>query len=202
MSVLNTNVLVLNRSFIPVHVTTLRRAFVLFYANIAKAVDKQFRTFDFNSWSQLSVELGEAGVGLVNREIKIPRVILLTTYDRLPKRRIRFSRYNIFARDKNTCQYCGRKFPRNELTIDHVIPRSLGGVTCWDNVVCSCIECNRMKGGRLPEFANMLLITKPKKPAWTPYFGLFLKGAMKYEEWAPFLNFLDAAYWNVELESD
>lgn len=202
MSPLNANVLVLNRSFIPVNVTTVRRAFILVYLDLARIVDEQFRIFDFKSWSELSVEAGDEAIGLVNRMIRVPKVILLTTYDRLPRRRIRFSRYNIFARDKNTCQYCGRRFPRSELTIDHVIPRSLGGTTCWENVVCCCIECNRKKGGRPPELAKMRLIAPPKKPNWTPYFGMNLRNSLKKEEWAPFLNFLDASYWNVELETD
>lgn len=202
MSVLNRSVLVLNNTFIPVNVTTVRRAFTLVYLDLARIVDEQFRIFDFKSWSELSVEVNDETIGLVNKVIKVPKVILLTTYDRLPRRRVRFSRYNIFARDKNTCQYCGRKFPRHELTIDHVIPRSLGGTTCWENVVCSCIECNRRKGGRPPDLAGMRLITKPKKPTWTPYFGINLKNAFKKEEWQPFLNFLDASYWNVELEND
>ncbi len=202
MSKLNSSVLVLNNSFIPVNVTTVRRAFILVYLDVARIVDEQFRIFDFKSWSELSVEMNDETIGLVDRVIKVPKVILLTTYDRLPRRRVRFSRYNIFARDKNTCQYCGRKFHRTELTIDHVIPRSLGGTTCWDNVVCCCIECNRKKGGRPPEMANMKLIAKPKRPTWTPYFGINLKNAFKREEWLPFLNFLDASYWNVELEND
>ena len=102
------NVLVLNKSFLPLHVTTVRRAFCLLYAGLAKAVNSQYETFDFDSWRHVSIERNDETIGLVDRVIKVPRVILLIAYDRVPKRRIRFSRYNIFARDRNTCQYCGR----------------------------------------------------------------------------------------------
>ena len=125
--ILNTKVLILNRSYLPIHVTSVRRAFVLLYQGIARAVNEQYQTFDFDSWSELSISTHDETIGLVNRVIRIPRVILLVTYDRVPKRQVRFSRYNIYARDKCTCQYCGRRLPRHELNLDHVIPRSQGG---------------------------------------------------------------------------
>ncbi len=140
--ILNTKVLILNRSYLPIHVTSVRRAFVLLYQGIAKAVNEQYQTFDFDSWSDLSISAHDETVGLVNRVIRVPRVVLLVSYDRVPKRQVRFSRYNIYARDKCTCQYCGRRLPRHELNLDHVIPRSQGGTSIWENVVCSCHECN------------------------------------------------------------
>jgi len=193
------NVLVLNKSYLPVHITTVRRAFCLLYAGMAKAVNSQYETFDYESWRQISVECGDDAIGLVDRMIKVPRVILLIAYDRVPKRRIRFSRYNIFARDKNTCQYCGRNFPRHELNLDHIIPRSRGGTSTWENVVCSCHQCNRQKGGKTPEQARMRLITLPRKPAWTPPLNFSLREVIR-KEWAPFLDFMvDVSYWNTEL---
>jgi len=196
---LNTSVLVTNKAFIPIHITTVKRALCLLYANIARAVDREFRVFDYNSWCELSVEKGDDVIGTVSKVIKVPRVIALNAYDRIPKRNVRFSRYNIYLRDKNTCQYCGVKYPKNELNIDHIIPRSRGGKTLWTNIVLSCIECNRKKGGRLPEEAGMQLIKKPVKPKWTPFFMLTID-KLKYEEWKPFFNLIDASYWNVELE--
>ncbi len=201
MSVLNTNVLVLNRSFFPVHITTVKRAFCLLVAGAARAVDEQFRTYDFSSWAELSAYKGEKDVvGLVGRTILVPRVIQLVTYDRVPPRRVKFNRYNIFLRDNNTCQYCGRRFPRSELNIDHVIPKSRGGKTVWENVVCCCISCNRRKGGRLPEEAGMKLLKKPVAPKWS--FSLLFPRAPVYREWAPFLKVIDASYWSVELDQD
>lgn len=195
----NSHVLVLNKSFLPVHVTTVRRAFCLLYSGIAKAVNSQYETFDYESWSQISIERTDETVGLVDRVIKVPRVILLLAYDRVPKRRVRFSRYNIFARDKNTCQYCGQKFSRSDLNLDHVIPRSQGGISSWENVVCSCHSCNRHKGGRTPAQAKMKLVVQPRRPAWTPPLNISLHEIMR-REWAPFLDFMvDVSYWNTEL---
>ncbi|MBP1712248.1 MAG: endonuclease [Deltaproteobacteria bacterium] len=192
-------VLVLNKSFLPVQITTVRRAFCLLYAGIAKAVNSQYETFDFDSWRQVRVEINDDAIGLVDRMIKVPRVILLIAYDRVPKRRVRFSRHNIFARDKNTCQYCGKRFATSDLNLDHVVPRSQGGVTSWGNVVCSCHRCNRLKGGLTPVQAGMRLISPPRKPSWTPPLNVSLKDVMR-KEWVPFLDFLvDMSYWNTEL---
>jgi 5-methylcytosine-specific restriction endonuclease McrA len=193
------HVLVLNKSYLPVHVTTVKRAFCLLYAGIARAVNAQYETFDYESWSQITIERNDETIGLVDRVIKVPRVILLLAYDRVPKRRVRFSRYNIFARDKSTCQYCGHRFSRSELNLDHVVPRAHGGTSTWENVVCSCHECNRRKGGRTPGEARMRLITQPRKPAWTPPISLSVPAVMR-REWAPFLDFMvNVSYWNTEL---
>jgi len=195
---LSTGVLVLNRSFVPVHVTTVRRALILLYQGMARAVNEQFELFNFDDWAQLRPQNNDPVIGLVQGAIRVPRVILLVSYDRIPKRHVRFSRLNIFLRDKNTCQYCGDQLPRRELNIDHVLPRSRGGTSTWENVVCSCLDCNRRKGGRTPDEAGMRLKKKPVRPRWTPVMS-FRFGAARYEEWAPFLNFVDASYWNAEL---
>ncbi|MBI3783645.1 MAG: HNH endonuclease [Deltaproteobacteria bacterium] len=198
VTVLNTKVLVLNRSFLPVHITSVRRAFALLYQGVAQAVDEQYRTFDFDSWADLAVAVHEDSIGLVNRAVRIPRVILLVAYDRVPKRQVRFSRFNIYGRDRSTCQYCGKVFSRAELNLDHVVPRSQGGLSRWDNVVCSCHSCNRRKGGRTPEQAGMRLLRHPARPEWTP-FMLETFSLRRYKEWVPFLSTVDASYWNTEL---
>jgi 5-methylcytosine-specific restriction endonuclease McrA len=197
-SVLDTKVLVLNRAFLPIHITSVRRAFSLLYQDVARAVDAQYRTFDYASWSDLSASVHDDTLGLVNRVVRVPRVILLVAFDRVPRRQVRFSRYNIYARDQNTCQYCGRRLPRNELNLDHVVPRAHGGLSRWENVVCSCHPCNRRKGGRTPEQAGMRLLRAPCRPEWTP-FMLETFSLRRYREWAPFLSTVDASYWNTEL---
>jgi 5-methylcytosine-specific restriction endonuclease McrA len=199
MSVLNTKVLVLNRSYLPIHITSVRRALSLLYQDIARAVDDQYRVFDFASWADLAAE--EDSIGLVNRAIRVPRVILLLAYDRIPRRYVRFSRFNIYSRDQNRCQYCGRQFPRSELNLDHVVPRSQGGLSVWENVVCSCLRCNRLKGGRTPLAAGMRLIRHPRRPQWTPFMAETFS-LRRYKEWLPFLSAVDAAYWNTELVED
>jgi 5-methylcytosine-specific restriction endonuclease McrA len=196
---LSSPVLVLNKNYMPVNIVTVKRAFCMFAAGIAKAVDKEFRTFDFMSWAALSASVHDDTVGLVGRTILVPRVLILASYERLPKRRVRFSRMNILLRDGYTCQYCGSQMRRWQLNIDHVLPRSRGGLTTWENVVASCVKCNLSKGGRTPEEAGMRLLKKPARPQSTPYAGL--SNLAKYEEWKPFVSMIDFSYWNVELES-
>jgi len=194
---LNTSVLVLNRLYQPVHVTSVRRAFSLLYQGIAKAIDDQYKLYEFSDWAALSAAEHDS-VATVNKRIRVPRVLVLSAYEHLPKGRVRFSRLNIYARDSDTCQYCGRKLARSELNLDHIIPRSQGGKTSWENVVYSCVPCNLKKGGRTPEQANMRLLKKPLRPRWTPFF----RGSAKritYREWLPFLTLAEASYWNVEL---
>ena len=194
-------VLVLNRSYLPIHITSVRRAFSLLYQGIAEAVNDQYETFDFQSWAELSVRAGDDSLGIVDGWVRVPRVILLTAFDRVPRRHVRFSRVNIYARDRNCCQYCGRAFPRSQLNLDHVIPRSRGGHSTWENVACSCIDCNRRKGGRTPGEAGMRLIRRPTKPRWTSVAGA-LGGRRGYPEWRPYLSIVDAAYWHTELVDD
>ncbi len=194
---LDSGVLVLNRVFQPVHITSVRRAFSLLYQGVAKALDEELQLFDFESWSALSAVQHDA-VQTVSRRIRVPRVVVLVAYEHLPKARVRFSRFNIYARDDSTCQYCGRRFSRSELNLDHVVPRSRGGSTNWENVVCSCVACNLRKGGRTPEEAGMRLLRHPARPRWTPVFRNAARRAF-YREWMPFLSMAEAAYWNTEL---
>lgn len=157
----------------------------MLYGGIARAVDTNYQTFDFFSWQQTGVS--SELIGLVNRSIAVPRVILLQTFDKLPMRNMKFSRNNIFLRDDFTCQYCCQKFPRAELNFDHVLPRSRGGKTSWENVVTSCYACNYRKGDFLPFEAGMPLLKKPKKPNAIPFLT-GLKMQSLYEQWNPFLR--------------
>jgi 5-methylcytosine-specific restriction endonuclease McrA len=197
---LNSGVLVLNKAFFPVHITSVRRAFCLLYADLAKAINSQYEMFDYRSWSELSVHANEEAIGLVGRMIRVPRVVVLTAYDRVPRRNVRFCRRNIFVRDKNTCQYCGKTFTTSELNLDHVIPRSRGGMTTWENIVCSCIACNKRKGGELPVQAGMRLIRRPTRPQWAHQFSFSTRASI-HRDWLPFLSIVDFTYWNLELEN-
>jgi len=207
----NSAVLVLNRHYQPIHVTNVRRAFSLLYSGVARVVDPEFKTFDFESWAQLSTQVGSVGsvgsdadfdvIRTVNRAIRIPRVIVLQLYDRIPRTKVRFSRHNIYMRDGNMCQYCGEELPRVDLNLDHVVPRAQGGRTTWENVVCCCITCNLTKGARTPVQAHMKLLKQPMRPRWTPTFRTN-GGKVRHREWLPFLGVADASYWNVELKDD
>ncbi len=202
MMVLDSSVLVLNRLYQPINITTVRRAFSLLYQGTAKAIDREYKTFDFESWSALSAEVHDNDViQTVAHTIKVPRVIILQVYDRFPRIHVRFSRQNIYLRDKSTCQYCGKRFSRSDLNLDHVIPRSRGGRTTWENVVCSCIPCNLSKGGRTPAEAGMKLLKTPTRPRWSP-FERGTDGRATYDDWRPFLSMADASYWNAELSDD
>ncbi len=201
---LNAHVLVLNRLWMPVHVTSARRAFSLLVRDMAEAIhvdDGSYQGHDFSSWSELSAirEQFETHrydwVQTVRMTVAVPKVIRLLGYDSMPKQDVKLNRRNIFARDRSVCQYCGKKFATSELSLDHVKPRSQGGISSWTNLVCCCIECNTQKGGRTPEQAHMKLRRPPVKPKRNPVISLRL-GTDKYACWQAFL---DDVYWSVEL---
>jgi len=202
--VLCDQVLVLNRLWQAVNVCSVRRALTLLFEGHAQVVfgvgDGDYRTLDFQQWRDLSKASPdpEGSVGTVSFRIRVPRVILLMGFDRFPKKEVKFTRHNLFERDRNTCQYCGKVFDRRDLNLDHVIPRDRGGPTTWENIVCSCIPCNTRKANRTPAEAQMHLVRKPKRPKWRPFVQVSF-GASIHDSWR---HFLDVAYWNVELGSE
>jgi 5-methylcytosine-specific restriction endonuclease McrA len=189
---LTSAVLVLNRSYLPIHVTSARRAFSLVYQGLARVVDVEHRTLDFDEWVEVRVLHTDDGIGTSRGRIRLPRVIVLTLFDRVPRRHVRFSRSNVLTRDGFTCQYCGVRPPRSDLNLDHVVPRSHGGRSTWENVVASCVDCNRRKGGRTPEQAGLRLRCRPARPRWTPLAALPL-ASLRHEEWRPFLRVVDGS---------
>ena len=205
---LNAHVLVLNKSWMAVRVVNARRAFSLLFRNLAEAIrvdDGSYTGYDFSSWSELSELRGQWNgpeaehyewVSTIRMQIAVPKIIRLLGYDRLPKQDVKLNRRNIFARDGNRCQYCGGKYPTNELSLDHVLPRSQGGVSSWSNLVCACTGCNSRKGGRTPVQAGLKLVRKPVKPRRNPVIALRV-GSDKYASWRAFV---DNAYWSVELK--
>jgi len=202
-SFLSQQVLVLNRLWQAVNVCTVRRALNLLFQGQAQVVmsatDGSLQTFNFWEWRDFSQQQPHPeSIQTVSFKIRIPQVILLLLFDRLPKKEVKFTRHNIFERDKNTCQYCGEQFDRRDLNLDHVIPRDRGGPTSWENVVCSCVECNTRKANRSPQEAGLRLIRKPKRPRWRPFVQINLELPC-HDSWK---HFLDLAYWNVELGED
>lgn len=201
----------LNAHYMALRVVSVKRAFSLLFkqdaasrpiAEVVHVEDGQYVSYNFEDWAALSRfqrEFAPAAydwIRAVRFDIAVPRIIRVLTYNRIPKQGVKFNRRNIYARDRNHCQYCGKRFPLPELSLDHVVPRSLGGKATWDNVVCCCVACNVRKGGRTPRQANMELITIPVKPKRSPVIQVQLTGE-KYASWKQFLN---AAYWNVELK--
>jgi len=199
-SALDQPVLVLNRLWQAINTCSVRRAFTLLYQGQAQVVSAEegndFSTHDYRSWWDISQAKPEpVMVKTISFNIRIPRVIVLLMFDRLPKKEVKFTRHNVFERDKSTCQYCGKTFDRVGLNLDHVLPRDRGGQTTWENIVCSCIPCNTRKGNRLPHEAGMQLIRKPKRPKWRPFVNVSFTHH-PHDSWK---HFLDLAYWNVEL---
>ncbi len=114
------------------------------------------------------IEEYERAIRGIRVSIYLPAVIRLNRFIRRKTPIVKFSRQNLYVRDRGVCQYCGTPFEHKELTYDHVVPRSKGGQTEWTNVVSCCTACNLRKGGRTPEEAGMPLIKKPKAPIWIP----------------------------------
>jgi 5-methylcytosine-specific restriction endonuclease McrA len=126
----------------------------------------------------------------------LPRVIVLSRYQKCPPRNVKFNRRNIFIRDHYTCQYCGRTPKEDDLTIDHIIPKSRGGRTVWENVVLACTTCNTAKGSRLPAECNMQPIRIPKRPSWITALHHVHMDEDKRSLWQ---KFVDTAYWETNL---
>lgn len=196
VGVLNSGVLVLNRLFQAIQITSVRRAFALLYKGDARAVQPDYSTYDWQNWVDIAVQPADEFIATPIMRIKVPRVVMIIHFDRMPPHEVRFTRKNIYLRDRNRCQYCRRHFTTRELNLDHVIPLSRGGRSTWDNVVCCCLECNARKGNLLAGEAGLRLSKVPKKPSWHPLIQISFRGH-PYETWR---NFLDAAYWNAELE--
>ncbi len=142
---LQTPVLVLNASYEPINVTPVRRAVVLLIKGVATTEEEDG---DFVHSARMA--------------FRIPSVIRLREFRRIPFQTRALSRKNIIMRDRSTCQFCGRTLPTSDLTLDHVIPRSRGGHTDWDNLVACCHRCNNLKGDRLPEEAGLKLLRPPR----------------------------------------
>jgi len=195
---LSENVLVLNRSWVAINVATVRRALTLVFQDVARIVSPHdYSTYDFGAWIEASHRAKKSKrIRSSSFEICVPEVIVLTVFNGQFAQDVKFSRRNIFERDQHVCQYCGHKFERGELTLDHVIPRSRGGNSTWENIVLACLECNIRKGSRMPREAQMNLLRNPAKPAWATRVGVKI-GRQRKQSWE---RFLEEAYWNVELK--
>jgi 5-methylcytosine-specific restriction endonuclease McrA len=204
-SALGCHVLVLNKHYMAIRVVNVKRAISLLFHQLAEVIDCEegnYSNYDFDSWLEIS-ELKKKfeptahdWLHTVRLTIAVPRVVRLLSFDRLPRQSVTLNRRNIFARDHNRCQYCGKSKSTSELSLDHVIPRTRGGQATWENLVCACVKCNVKKGGRPPREAGMKLITKPIKPKRSPVIMINLVDG-RYRSWK---QFLDHAYWSVELK--
>ncbi|MBI2923531.1 MAG: HNH endonuclease [Planctomycetes bacterium] len=195
-AVLDQRTLVLNRSWVAIDTTTVRKALVWMYRGLARAIaPESFETHDFASWTDLSVNHGDPCIHTINLQIRVPEIIILALYNEVPKKEVVFSRRNIYKRDRFTCQYCGEQPGSEELTIDHILPRAKGGKSSWENCVLACVECNRAKANRTPAEAGMLLKKAAVRPPWTPFISLKL--GTRRASWE---RFVSERYWDIELE--
>ncbi|MEO8801521.1 MAG: HNH endonuclease, partial [Polyangiaceae bacterium] len=181
--VLEAPVLVLNRYFVPVQLTTARRAFILLYGGAAHALDEMGEPYDFDLWRLLPVRDEDDAIPIVGGELRVPRVVHLQRYDRTPRTTVRLTRRNLMFRDGFQCQYCAKRPPLRDLNIDHVIPRSRGGADTWENLVTACRVCNLKKGWKLPEEAGMRLARRPFRPKWTTTAQILLNTPSRFKEW-------------------
>ena len=192
--------LVLNKHWAPVRLAPVREAIGLVAKGAALILEPEtYRTHDLRSWDDVSratARLGDAVIRSARLALLPPEVILLTGYEGRGARSAVFSRRNLFKRDRYTCQYCGLQPGPEELTIDHVQPRSRGGRSTWENCVLACVECNKRKADRTPAEAKMALRRPPRKPSWK-----ILVQAPPRERRESWEAFLSRAYWDVELES-
>jgi 5-methylcytosine-specific restriction endonuclease McrA len=166
--------LVLNRNWTPVSTTTVRRALVLLCRSTAQAIcPTTYEVFDLDAWIARSLERQvqlerDRVLRTPSFDVEKPEVILLRAYAGIPRREVSFSRRNLYRRDGYSCQYCGRRRPPDELSIDHVLPRSRGGKTTWDNCVLACVRCNTKKANKTLRESGFTLSRAPAKPTWSP----------------------------------
>ena len=186
MEILDTPALVLNRNWQPVSVTNVARALVMLWNDIARVVEPdEFRLYNWSDWAGQVPPPGAPCVRAARLRLRVPEVVCLAHYDRLPSTAVTFSRRNVAKRDHYTCQYCGAQPGAEEITIDHVVPRAQGGASSWTNCVAACIRCNARKADRTPETAGMRLRKKPVRPEWKPFYAA--QGA-RIESWSRFVS--------------
>jgi 5-methylcytosine-specific restriction endonuclease McrA len=197
--VLQRPTLVLNRRWTPIRTTPVQDAIGLVAKGTAVIIEPDsFETHDLVSWNDVSrarLRFGDLAIRSPRLVLVPPEVILLKTYEGQGGRAVVFSRKNLFKRDRYTCQYCGIQPGPEELTVDHVVPRSRGGVSSWENCVLACVECNKLKADRSPVQAGFKLRRSPRKPTWKALVQVPARD--RRESWDKFLS---RAYWEIELE--
>jgi 5-methylcytosine-specific restriction endonuclease McrA len=204
------NVLVLNRFYQAIRVINVRRAFSLLCRELAEVVhietdaagQSRWQNFNFDGWQELSQLKAEFEpdefdwIHTVRFQIAVPRIIRLLGYDKLPRQDVKFNRRNIYARDSNRCQYCGKRMPTTELSLDHVVPKSQGGKSSGTNIVCCCVKCN-VKKGRPHARAGA---HAPDHQAGQAQAQPGHQHPLADERYSSWKQFLDTAYWTVELK--
>lgn len=183
-------VLVLNRNWQAINTRTPAEAFCQMASDVATGLDIQGKDWmiptKWEDWLDLPVREEDASIGTANGRIRIPTVIVVSNFAKVPMKRPKFNSRNLWERDGGTCQYTGRRLRPGEGNIDHVIPRSRGGATCWENCVLAATDVNSRKADRTPEEAGLTLRRQPHAPREMPVTAL-LKNTHDIDDWEPFL---------------
>lgn len=186
-----TTVLVLNRCWQAIHVKTPAEAFTMLSTGAATGLDigedGQLRPVTWAVWLSLPVRPSDASIGTVRGPVRVPTVIVLARYDKVPRRKPGFSPRAIWQRDGGVCQYTGRRLQPHEGNIDHIVPRSRGGPNTWQNCVLADRRINARKGSRLPQEAGLRLIRVPTEPRELPVTRL-IRNAHQIRDWNLFLE--------------
>jgi hypothetical protein len=216
MSVLDYHVLKLNKNWLPISSENLPKTMKRLISGKAKVLDTEtWQMYAFIDWMKKSIKEGDRYIRTTSGLIKIPEIIIMNNYSGDPGRnkKVIYNRRNIYRRDNGYCQYCAKKVKSDDWEIDHVLPKSRGGKSSFDNVVLCCTKCNRKKANRTPSEAGMLLVRfvkidgqivkenydKPKIPKWNALFAVRPKKIRK--SWKVFLkDLISELYWDVELE--
>jgi len=185
-------VLVLNRCWQAIATKTAADALSMMYADAATGLNIQgsetMIPYHWDDWLKLPHDENSQYVSTMRGQIKIPKIIILCTYDKVPKKRPKFSSKAVWNRDNGTCQYTNQKLTPNEANIDHIIPRSKGGKTNWLNCVLTHKKVNALKADRTPDEANLKLIRQPQEPKALP-ITFYIRNKHKIPEWDLFLNY-------------
>jgi 5-methylcytosine-specific restriction endonuclease McrA len=201
--------LVLNKSWSAIRVEPLQSSLIKAFKGTALLVDEEtWSLHDWDSWlASFSIgiedemeELGYKFIRGCSCKVRVPEIIVLTSYNKIPHCQIKITRRNILLRDKFCCQYSGKRLNSRDATIDHVVPRSRGGKTEWSNVVICSLDANIKKGHKTLKEAGMKLIREPKEPKWHPLFAYPVRN--KPKSWDKFVNtdkWNEIGYWDVEL---
>jgi 5-methylcytosine-specific restriction endonuclease McrA len=186
-----TTVLVLNRHWQAIDSKTPIDAFSMMAAGNATALDihegGDMRPVTWEDWLELEVREGDNRIGTVHGAVRVPSVLVLARFDKVPKRRPKFCAKAIWERDGGVCQYTGRKLKPNEGNIDHIVPISRGGASTWENCVLADRKINSRKGSKLPEEAGLKLLRRPFVPRELPVTHL-IKNHHKVRDWEVFLT--------------
>ena len=209
MDLLNNPTLVLNKLWVPVCVENVKESLTKAFSGVANFIDEEtYQIYNWENWvDTFSLSRGEdissskyKFIATVSMLIRIPEIILLKKYSKIPRIEVKLTRRNLLIRDNFRCVYTGEKVTSKTATIDHVIPKSKGGKTVWNNVVICSFDANIKKADKLPEEVGFRLKKKPERPIWNPLYAF--ANSQRPKSWDKFIDtdkWNEIGYWDVEL---